>query len=284
VLPWAYGGDLEDFWDNHGTVQRSPGLYLWSFRQMLGLVDALKTLHDDKIRHGDIRTRNILHFGTSSHPDSGGLGTLVITGFGIAREHGEATLLRGASTTTRAVTMTYCAPEVELDTNRSRSRSYATWSTGCLFLEFMVWLQYGRLGLNNFRMNLQALSGAEWSRSYHSIAAGGRAKIRRPVVAAMRALGDDPLCKASTGIQDFLRLINEDLLRININERASVHEVYQKLRLIVEKLERHHDYLLNEDRPAAIPQIFSSAEPDLEAHTQDTKLTSSTVNETTDSS
>ncbi|KAI9884759.1 MAG: hypothetical protein M1823_003469, partial [Watsoniomyces obsoletus] len=86
------------------------------------LASALLYLHDNQIRHKDIKPANILH-----HND-----TVLLTDFGTALDWSEV----GQSTTRSrpaALSVPYCAPEVA--NWEKRNSSSDIWSLGCVFIE-----------------------------------------------------------------------------------------------------------------------------------------------------
>ncbi|KAI9766039.1 MAG: hypothetical protein M1835_007264 [Candelina submexicana] len=103
------------------------------------LANALKYLHDNGIRHKDIKPANILVNGTEVY----------LADFGISRDISEASK-SDTSGRPAQLTRAYSAPEV-LDWD-SRGRAADVWSLGCVFLEMSICL-FGRadLNLNEFR-------------------------------------------------------------------------------------------------------------------------------------
>ncbi|KAH7093401.1 hypothetical protein FB567DRAFT_173736 [Paraphoma chrysanthemicola] len=87
------------------------------------LAKALQYLHDNQIRHKDIKPQNVLVKGHHVY----------LTDFGLSLDWSEI----GASTTTgpSSKTLRYCAPEVAA--NQSRNSGSDLWSLGCVFLE--IW-------------------------------------------------------------------------------------------------------------------------------------------------
>jgi len=140
MLPYA-DYNLWDFWKAHdGPLTPNPkNEMLWIASQILGIVDAVALLHNENLRHGDIKPENILCF--QSITDSSM--NLVLADFGLGRAHDRATELRARTTVTVAVTMAYRAPESDMR-GIVRSRLYDIWCLGCLFLEMAGWI-LGRL-------------------------------------------------------------------------------------------------------------------------------------------
>lgn len=117
--------DLKDFLNNCVSDAKGTPPSSKSFiRSFFGcLTSALSYLHDNTIRHKDIKPQNVL---VSQH-------TVFLTDFGISLDWSEI----GQSTTTGPTPRTarYCAPEVS--DYAPRNSSSDMWSLGCIFLE--IW-------------------------------------------------------------------------------------------------------------------------------------------------
>lgn len=176
LFHWAEGGNLWDLWLHHNPGPAIDKSWVcWLAEQCFGLADGLCGIHNAKIsidelqnplpslsltlnsysgndedekyygRHGDIKPRNILWFRNESN--KWGHGTLKITNFGVTEFHTEHTTKLFANRV-RGVTLTYMAPEYDL--NQHISRPYDIWSLGCLYLEFVVWAVCGGEGVSKF--------------------------------------------------------------------------------------------------------------------------------------
>ncbi|KAF1813505.1 kinase-like protein [Eremomyces bilateralis CBS 781.70] len=100
------------------------------------LPTALEFLHEQKIRHKDIKPANILVYG----------GKVLFTDFGISRDFTDA----AGSTTFGTVnwsTARYCAPEVA--DRESRNTSSDIWSLGVVFLEMVAVLKGRAVEVNS---------------------------------------------------------------------------------------------------------------------------------------
>jgi serine/threonine protein kinase len=88
------------------------------------LAVAIRFLHENQVRHKDIKPQNVLVY----------KGTVLLTDFGISRDWTKA----GRETTTGQTPMTpkYCAPEVADWCPRNSSSDI--WSLGCIFLEMFT--------------------------------------------------------------------------------------------------------------------------------------------------
>jgi serine/threonine protein kinase len=117
--------DLKEFLNSCGPDGKSNPQSRKSFmRSFFGcLTSALSYLHDNTIRHKDIKPQNVL---VAQH-------TVYLTDFGISLDWSEV----GKETTTGPTPRTarYCAPEVY--ENAPRNTASDMWSLGCIFLE--IW-------------------------------------------------------------------------------------------------------------------------------------------------
>lgn len=101
----------------------------WELRTFFGcLARALQFLHEQSIRHKDIKPDNIL-----VHQ-----GNVLFTDFGLARDFTDASRSTTQGTV-NAMTLKYCAPEVAYQ--EARSTSSDIWSLGVVFLEMVVRLK-----------------------------------------------------------------------------------------------------------------------------------------------
>lgn len=153
IFPWARGGNLKDFWKRDSS-KLDRNLFSWAIHQMSGITGGIAQLHKKRIRHGDIKPLNILYY-----PESGtgfALGNLVVADVGLAKLHEIYTREREPGTTTKHGTSMYEPPEIkDFDPEKTTlSNRYDVWSLGCVFLEFAIWLLYGKTGLDSFYDNL----------------------------------------------------------------------------------------------------------------------------------
>jgi len=154
VFPWAEHGNLRKFWK-----EKIPSIYdhsymKWVFNQLVGLADALQTLHEENqvSRHGDLKPENVLCFnasGSTAVKDHTSC-VLVISDVGLSRTYDKSTRFRSKTKMAAGETIAYAAPETELFPDRATSRRFDIWSLGCLYLEFFIWLLYGVEELERF--------------------------------------------------------------------------------------------------------------------------------------
>jgi serine/threonine protein kinase len=255
MFPWANGGDLQEFWEYEDSRERTPELILWSFQQMLGLASALKALHLANYCHGDLKPEHILHFRKGEGLGSDGGGILVLAGCGRAgvnsKEKGLMT--RTFSTATSAM---YEVPEALLSQRTARSRRKDMWPIGCVFLEFVIWLLYGRKAIKPFSASRRSDDVLIPYGSFFYYASEGTLAIHPAVSAAMGTIRTDPRCKG-TALADLVEIIAENLLQIEVSLRVQATELYEKLEKIVQEAEKNPSYLVNLIDPVPnIPAVF----------------------------
>ena len=137
---------------------------LWLLRQLRGLAQALKDIHNLSVAetspsgsnlgpqhvgtrkagyHHDLKPKNILSFPKPNSTYS----TFKVADFG----SGKINTYRSGSVNTRSPTgtPTYAPPEVNMDEGRI-SRPYDLWSLGCVFLELLIWAAFGYQEVTDF--------------------------------------------------------------------------------------------------------------------------------------
>ncbi|KAM7215589.1 Protein kinase-like domain containing protein [Rhypophila decipiens] len=245
IFKWASGGCLEDFWGKHGSMPRNDILIKWSLKEVLGLVDAVRILHENGIRHGDIKPQNILHF----TPDNEGLelGKLVLADVGISKYHHDNTNLRSERTQTDESTRGYEAPEADdghCDYNHPRSRGYDMWSMGCVLLEFTVWLLYGPKAIKCFRKQ-RIRFGARPRGGDAAFFHRDTMKLHPKVVESFSKLREDPRCGKDTALASLLTLIETQLLKTDPKDRITARKLHEKLNVIVQRATKDSSSLCN---------------------------------------
>jgi serine/threonine protein kinase len=200
IFPWAREGNLRDFWrrNPNASLNFSPEDWIaclnWFFRQLIGLSDAIKTLHHPKenpsenCRHGDLKPENILCFSKQGrNPESIPTGVdLVVADAGLAKVHEKATEFRVERTKALGGTTMYSPPESEIQADEARTRRYDVWSLGCLYLEFLIWLLYGNEALDNFH------NAIGHDQPYYE--KSPIVRVRSVVEECINAIKDDPRC------------------------------------------------------------------------------------------
>ncbi|KAJ4111442.1 hypothetical protein NW768_011795 [Fusarium equiseti] len=225
IFPWAEGGNLDTFWRNNRS-HLDKDLVRWALDQMIGIAGGIKKLHAENIRHGDIKPQNILYFPAAGKKHA--RGTLKIADVGLAKVHTEYTRYRIA-TTTRMSSERYEPPEMEsyLHNILPIPRVYDSWSLGCVFFEFMVWLIYGRPKLDTFHKEIRdSKKFYETKGDFHP-----RHKAVNDLIEEM----EKRLLKTSA-LGRLVRLISERLL-VPADKRMKTKKLHEKLRNISKKCE-----------------------------------------------
>ncbi|KAF2972307.1 hypothetical protein GQX73_g1326 [Xylaria multiplex] len=152
LVPWANGGNLSDFWScRHDLVDGprppTPTVILWALEQMRGLAAAISTLHDNQMLHGGLSPYSVLVVDDHKYFE---FWTLKIDSSQLSRFI--PTHAGGRATTTSKIgAFRYAAPELSTIDSLSLSRSIDIWSIGCIYLEFLIWILDGNVGLREFR-------------------------------------------------------------------------------------------------------------------------------------
>lgn len=249
VFPWAQEGSLWDFWRNH-SASLDEDLVSWAIGQMVGLSDGLRQLHYSDIlrandlgqlrhtgtRHGDIKPDNILCF------VSGKKRTLVLADVGLAKYHPDYTRDRTKATTTRHGSRIYEPPEMSTDREKIVvSRKYDVWSLGCVFLEFTIWLLYGRSGLDLFHSKL--LNNSDIDRFWED-GTNGKPQIHSVARRWLDKILTKDL-KGHSALRDMVDLIDKWLLVPEVDKRTTTEDLLPKLKAIRSKCSENQQYLFN---------------------------------------
>ncbi len=210
LFPWAENGNLRQYWQNQAPSMEPANLE-WIFVQLAGLAGALRNLHHMDCRHGDLKPENILCFGgPASSRGAEHRGRFVIADVGLAKVHKDATELRTGATTTMSATVMYSAPEIELGKNQARSRLYDIWCIGCIYLEFVIWLLFGRAGLLKFQEDIGGLQ--QRGTFYVIVENPRRAQLHPRAREWVESIKKDSRCVAGTAVARLIRLVADRLL------------------------------------------------------------------------
>ncbi|KAH6625486.1 kinase-like domain-containing protein [Boeremia exigua] len=283
MFPWA-DSNLFDFWCKHfpevHQLPRGAGLARWVAKQMLGLAEALKNIHNLQIgehevqtlsptarqqthgRHGDIKPENVLWFKESetSGVDDFLNSTLKISDLGSADFHSLGSRSVGLSTTHGGFTATYKAPEFDM---RARvSPLYDIWSFGCVLMQFVIWYLDGRAGVERFG-NLRTAESHQRIRTdeffnFYQTAGGSRltSKAKPSVREEIDRLREHP--DGSDFVLDVLDLIQSDLLRMDYKKRAGCDQIVKDFDKISQRCERDPAYCT-----ARAPRVMRKTRTDL---------------------
>ncbi|KAL9084296.1 MAG: hypothetical protein Q9165_008124 [Trypethelium subeluteriae] len=229
IFPWADRGNLRDFWDQQerevGT-KSAVKMVEWALHQLHGLSSALSLLYEQGGRHGDLKPENILLF--DDYPP---YGRLVIADVGLTKFHSKNTALRSQGTGTMTGTRRYEPPDVLYEV--PRSRGYDIWSMGCICLEFVVWLLWGKEVLGKFNKSFDKFWNVDDQTSRE-----GEVGVDAKVIKAMGWMtGKDPRCGKETALGNLLILVHERLLVVDVHFRAGAAEFCNGLHQICESFD-----------------------------------------------
>jgi serine/threonine protein kinase len=188
LFPWAEGGSLEDLMkkpraDLLNSFDLTENEFIkWIAAQCRGLVEALGTIHDTRVKHthisedgdqvsqdkdygihGDIKPANILHF--SQERARYRLGNLKVADFGLITFHTRASRTKMSRKTAYAASQTYRSPEHDI--GYFMSKKVDIWALGCVFSQLMTWVILGSAACNNYqkaRTEEESFSGASMNR------------------------------------------------------------------------------------------------------------------------
>ncbi|KAI1778972.1 heterokaryon incompatibility protein [Hypoxylon cercidicola] len=245
VFLWADGGNLQEYWKNHEDQREEVDSLRWLLGQLEGICDAVKELHDNNTRHGDLKPQNILWFKDGNHGD------LQIADLGLTTFHEEErhTLERkGEKTRTPPGTSRYEPPETHEKQRTdehtdeitggelfdTRSRQYDIWSLGCVLLESLLWLIYGYQDVQKFQTSTRRF----WQ--YRDNEYFVDPYVDSCMEETMSILKDDSAYK------DLLSIVQKRLLVIKVSEtykslpdcRETANVLHEKILHIVNKCKK----------------------------------------------
>lgn len=300
IFPWA-NGNLRTFWKEIPQPELDGAIVKWSLNQMGGLADGLENVHTCPVkisltpggagnvrvlnegatsitlsvetgeqwygRHGDIKPENVLWF--RDDPDiPGEKDVLKLADFGLGRFHGRDTRSK-VDPKTIAYSPTYEPPEVWLGT--PVSRAYDIWSLGCLYLEFLTWLQMGYEAIEAFAdRRLQGTFQSFYDDSFYTITTdletgAKKADIREGVRSWVQELHTNERC--SQFMHDLLDVVMKNMLLVESKSRIDATSLYQTFVRFKDRAREDKDYLL---APRPWPSCIDSVR--LEPNTSQRKV------------
>lgn len=234
VFPWATGGNLHSLWRDEPHSKGGRAYISWALHQMTGLADGLAKLHEENIRHEDIKPQNILLFSSDGDDmEEPVMGTLVLADVGISKAHGKNTWERqnlNKPTTNKASTIRYESPEMEKRKGKVFPRKIDVWSTGCVLLELVIWLlcgSQGQLAFDDELLDTDSNQGRFWN-------AKEKYQYIHPVVKSwidtLRRSAGSP-----SALGDLLGLVEDQLPTVDVDMRADSRKMHEELLKIVNK-------------------------------------------------
>ncbi|KAI6776414.1 hypothetical protein HG530_000359 [Fusarium avenaceum] len=238
VFPWA-DCDLATFWRLHPRPPHDIG---WLLLQMKGIANALSVLHGPtekgEMVHADLKPANILCF-----RDAPERHTLAITDFGssyfLPSDKKEITNPQNIKRTPA-----YRAPEVDI-TSEGVTQAYDIWGFGCILSQTLLWTLDGRKGL-------ERLSKARRDEEHNSpnrdaffqlqrtLDGVRSARVKPQVQNLLLSMRSHP--RSTPFSNDILDLVVNGMLRIDLHQRMTSHEVARTLANICKRLDEDPAY------------------------------------------
>ncbi|KIL90348.1 serine threonine protein kinase [Fusarium avenaceum] len=246
VFPWAEC-DLAMFWRLHPKPPHDKRTLEWIGRQMMGLADALSIIHGSTENnemssfygvHGDLKPANILWF-----RDAPERHTLAITDFGssyfLPSDEKEIAKPQNIKRTPA-----YRAPEVDI-TSEGVTQAYDIWGFGCILSQALLWTLDGLKGL-------ERLSEARHDEEHNSpnrdaffqlqrtLDGVRSARLKPQVQNLLWSMRSHP--HSTPFSNDILDLVVTGMLRIDLHQRMTSHEVARALAKICKRLDEDAAY------------------------------------------
>jgi len=254
LFPWA-SGDLRQLWKNNPSAD---GRYTsrWMAEQCSGIAEALSVIHQDRVtneptedgannepqrygRHGDVKPCNILWF--AEHIGCDNAGTLALADFGIAKCHRAKT--KSLSDPVNAkYSPTYKSPEFDVSSSKI-GRKADIWGLACTWIEFVTWYLKGwqavEVEFPEARDEADPVNANISLDTYFRVTEEG-AIVKPQVVKWMKKLHGENRCNHF--LHDLLSYIEKRMLVVDPSERATAHEVSEKLKELHKKTTRDSVY------------------------------------------
>ncbi|PVH79110.1 kinase-like protein [Cadophora sp. DSE1049] len=247
IFHWA-DADLRRYWkDVNPNPVMDRRTVLWVAQQCKGIAEGVCAIHQysssrlrpqpkDEVfgHHGDIKPENVLWF-PDANRDQTKQGTLKLSDFGLAEMSMHQTRSMQPKSN-YATSLSYQAPEAEIEGTGAIGRSYDIWTLGCLYLEFITWLMGGWDLVDEFfflRIPNDVVLGQDGTTCYAlkpaptfyvlkpvKIPEGmwkTSAEIKPAVSKFISRLLADASC--TDFLRNFIEMIRDDLLVIKANDR-----------------------------------------------------------------
>jgi serine/threonine protein kinase len=121
--------------------------------------------------------------------------------------------------------------------NAPRSRSYDTWSLGCIFLEFAIWYLFDFNAVMAFQSARESGRAAYDNPGYFYKQMDDRSvAAHSQVTEAISFLLEDPRCSPGTSFESLIRLISDGLLQLDFKQRPKADAVVTRLQEIVSRM------------------------------------------------
>ncbi|KAI1260941.1 kinase-like domain-containing protein [Xylariaceae sp. FL1019] len=265
LFPWATC-DLFTYWDRQQSQPQNLESVRWFSRQLLGLVDAVKTIHWPAHiqhaygRHGDLKPDNILWY---QQYENDPRGILVVSDMGFTVIH------RTYSRSKDCAAEVARAPDYhppELDTKDvDVSRKYDVWTLGCIFLEMLTWFLGESHDRNKFKLSRTEIDFKLRGPTYtffqlvHSNDHQIEAKVKQSVLIVSSAsvfslvLEDADCCikcmeeirrhsNRSQLTDDIVNIIQNRMIIINPSERADMRSLHKDFTDLNDKCQSDSSY------------------------------------------
>ncbi|KAL2073332.1 hypothetical protein VTL71DRAFT_10656 [Oculimacula yallundae] len=247
IFHWA-DADLRRYWMEVNSMPiMDRETVIWMVQQCTGIAEGVQAIHQSGSftlpvgtesetfgHHGDIKPENILWFRDSDR------GTLKLSDFGLAEINIHTKSMQRKSN--YATSVSYQAPEVEIEGTGAIGRSYDMWTLGCLYLEFCCY-QMGGWDLvarfNSERIPQDFVPGQD-ATTFYTLkpvkAPDGKWKQKVEIKTSVsdfiaRLLADE---SCTDFLCDFLEMIRDNLLVIKTHDhqqrdRLTSQEVFTRL-------------------------------------------------------
>ncbi|KAF4983471.1 hypothetical protein FZEAL_1200 [Fusarium zealandicum] len=205
MLEWADSRNLRELCMSHPKPFLGPQLVKEAIEQLLGLSSALCVVHEGMVQHGDLKPENILSF---KGKDDKLLGTLKLGDWGLAKRQTAGTQPEATTSIIGQGTLRYEPPEA------TGSQLSDMWAMGCIILEFMVWLLYGKEGLMKF--SRETIGKSEYDSPFYEVGSDKGCKINGAAINWMNMMAKHTGGRGDTALSDLLTIVRTKLLVVQL--------------------------------------------------------------------